>query len=480
MLRWLAERLKNINPWHFLWFAVLSAMILTVAISISVSYALWGRVSHEVLIIGAIDSFFVSLLVTFIVIYLVRKLQLTTTTNIQLLKEIEERKRAEAEKATLYTQLLQVQKMEAVGRLAGGVAHDFNNILSVITGYTDLSLMMLPKDHPLIPKLELIGESAMKAAALTRQLLAFSRKQVLQMKVVNLKETVDKMARMLQPLIGEDIVLEFRAQSPLPDIWADPFQIEQILMNLATNARDAMPTGGILVIETLQLDVTGQNAHEHHNIPPGRYAVLLVKDAGSGMSEEEIKKIFEPFYTSKVTGKGTGLGLATVYGIVKQHRGYVYAESELGSGSTFFVYFPMFRGDVVEDKQQDEVSLQTGEETLLVVEDDTRLRQLLIDMLQPRGYNLLVAGNGAEALKKSRDYDGKIDVLLTDVIMPGMSGREVADTLLAERSDLKVIFMSGYPHDAISKHGVLESEVQFLQKPISMVKLSKTLKSSLG
>ncbi len=285
---------------------------------------------------------------------------------------------------------------------------------------------------------------------------------------------------MLQPIIGEDIVFGFNPYPQLSTIWADRIQIEQILMNLATNARDAMPEGGHLTMETSELNITEENRESHLNILPGQYDLLLVRDTGSGMTHEEKKKIFDPFFTTKVLRKGTGLGLATIYGIVKQHKGYIYVESEVGKGASFYVSFPIYRGDLLTETAEQSITLQSGEETLLVVEDEADIRQLIIDILKPRGYNLLVASNGSEALRMSREYTGKIQVLLTDVIMPGMSGREVADTLKKERSDIKIIYMSGYPSDAIGRHGVLESEVEFLQKPITLEKLAKKLKGVLG
>jgi signal transduction histidine kinase/CheY-like chemotaxis protein len=389
----------------------------------------------------------------------------------QLKHEISERKKLE-------DQLLQSQKMEAIGRLAGGIAHDFNNILSSIMGYSEISLMKLSKDHPIFENIQIVHDASKKASSLTEQLLAYSRKQILRMKAVNLNETIKSMTKMLKRLIGEKIVYEFHALTPLSDIWADQGQIEQILMNLSINARDAMPEGGSLVIETTEVRI-GQE-REHPEMKPGIYVKLIVKDSGTGMIPEVQENIFEPFFTTKGIGKGTGLGLSTVYGIVKQHNGYIYVESELGKGTTFSIYLHAHQRETTAVENDKHIEIPRGKEVLLVVEDDDQLRKLIVEVLQNYGYKLLDAGSGEEAIEKAREYPGDIDVLLSDVIMPGINGDELADVLLKRRPDMKVVFMSGYPVDTRGSQGILGKDISFLQKPITMSKLAEKLREVIS
>ncbi|MDX1775098.1 MAG: response regulator [Desulfobulbales bacterium] len=395
-------------------------------------------------------------------------------------EDVTDREQAKAAQQKLREQLIQAQKMESIGRLAGGVAHDFNNILSVIIGYSDLIMNKLPEDGPAREELQIISEAGRKASNLTGQLLAFSRKQVLEMKVTNLNNIVKDISKMLHRMIGEDINLVLQISRRSSNVLADPGQIEQVLMNLAINARDAMPQGGTLTIEIADEYLDEQFVLGHEGAKKGSYVRLSLHDSGSGILPEEQKMIFEPFYTTKEVGKGTGLGLATVYGIVKQHNGYIYVKSNINEGTTFDVYLPVVMSlgkDTAEEKQ---LSIEKRAETILVVEDEPSIRQLIYTILTPLGYNVLEAGNGKEALKVSESHAGDIDVVLTDVIMPEMNGHELAKRLQSSRPSAKVIFMSGYTDDVIAKHGVLEPGVAFVQKPISTRSIVEKIQECLA
>ncbi|MBA4374074.1 MAG: hypothetical protein C0402_14580, partial [Thermodesulfovibrio sp.] len=319
------------------------------------------------------------------------------------------------EQKNLLTQLLQAQKMESIGRLAGGVAHDFNNILSSIIGYTELALMKIPDNSPIRNYLVTVKESGEKAAALTRRLLAFSRKQVLQMQSVNLNKTIEGITLMMKRLIREDILLELHLDPSLQPVMADPLQLEQIFMNLIINARDAMPEGGKLIIETGNIHLDNDFTIRHENVRTGEYVLLSVSDTGIGMNKQVQGKIFEPFFTTKPVGEGTGLGLSTVYGIVAQHNGYIYIYSEPGKGTTIKIYLPVSSGQSTGEGQKNPLPLAHGKETVLVVDDDPSIRRLLKDILIPLGYRLLVAHDGEEALKLAEQADPPVDLLLTDV-----------------------------------------------------------------
>jgi two-component system cell cycle sensor histidine kinase/response regulator CckA len=369
----------------------------------------------------------------------------------------------------LEAQLLQAQKMEAIGVLAGGVAHDFNNLLSVINGYAELLLEGIAPDDPRSQDLEKINKAAQHAASLTSQLLAFSRKQILQPKILNLNETVMEMSAMLRRLIGEDIELITITPPDLDLINADPVQIQQIVMNLAINARDAMPFGGKLTIETKNSDLDENYARGHPVVKPGPYVMMAISDNGSGMDAETQACIFEPFFTTKVQGKGTGLGLSTVYGIVKQSNGFIWVYSELGKGTTFKIYFPRASGAAAGSSDTTRTDLEMRRpETILVVEDETSVRTLASRILRDRRYTVLEASNGKEALEIAQNYQGEIDLVLTDVIMPGMSGTELASRLKSVRPGSRVLYISGYTNDTVVHHGVLDSGVAFLQKPFSV------------
>jgi len=376
-----------------------------------------------------------------------------------------------SDRRVLEDQFRQAQKMEAVGRLAGGVAHDFNNLLMVIGGYTEVLLNQLGPSDPRRKKAEAIQRATERAASLTRQLLAFGRKQVLELKVIDLSAVVAEIGKLLRPLIGEDIDLVI---SPGANLWktkADPGQIEQVIMNLAVNARDAMPHGGKLIIETRNAGLDDAYRRAHVNVQQGEYVMLAVSDTGCGMDAETQSRIFEPFFTTKEKGKGTGLGLSTVYGIVKQSGGYVFAYSEPGRGTSFKIYLPrVAEGAALEELADAPVprSRHQGTETLLLVEDEESVRELVREALEARGYNICPARNGNQALAMAARQDLKIDLLITDVVMPGIGGRELAQRLNALRPSVKVLYLSGYTEDAIVHHGVLDPGTAFLQKPFTL------------
>jgi two-component system, cell cycle sensor histidine kinase and response regulator CckA len=382
------------------------------------------------------------------------------------------------ERRQLEEQFRQVQKMEAVGRLAGGVAHDFNNLLMVINGYTEVLLEELLDSSEMYQKVQSIQQAADKAATLTRQLLAFSRKQLLELKVVDVNTVIEDMERLLRPLIGENIELITRLSSEAGRTRADAGQLEQVIMNLVVNAKDSMADGGRITIQSSRANVR-PNVGEHRFIQPGGYAVISVTDTGHGMDKETQTRIFEPFFTTKEKGKGTGLGLSTVYGIVKQSNGYVFADSKLGAGTTFFVYLPRVEdtpaqlGPVVPPESE-----KGGCETVLLVEDEDSVRELVRVTLTSRGYKVLEAENGEGGLHLAEQTDETIDILVTDVMMPGMGGRELAKKLVAMRPGISVLYLSGYAEDAIATLG-LGPGAAFLQKPFTLQNLAKKVREVL-
>jgi PAS domain S-box-containing protein len=385
------------------------------------------------------------------------------------------------ERRHLEESLRQSQKMEAIGQLAGGVAHDFNNILTVIMGYGDFLSDKIPKDDPMHNDLTEIKRASERAASLTHQLLAFSRKQVLSPKILDLNTVVGNLEKMLGRLIGEDIDLAFFPGKDLYQVWADQGQIEQVLMNLVVNARDAMPAGGKITIETANVELDEIYARTHGQVRPGPHAVLILSDTGTGMDQETQSRVFEPFFTTKEVGKGTGLGLATVYGIIKQSGGNIWVYSELGKGTTFKIYLPQIDQNEVPNARPDlsDESL-TGTETILLVEDESSLRDLAFAILVKRGYTVLEASNGEDAILACAKYNDPIHLLLTDVVMPLMNGRELAEKLQPRRPDMKVLFMSGYTDEAIVRHGVLDSANAFLQKPFTPESLAKKVREILN
>ena len=391
--------------------------------------------------------------------------------------DITERKRAEDALRQSAEQLRQSQKMEAVGRLAGGIAHDFNNLLTVITGRGELLLRRLPPDDPVRRDLEQIKKTADRASLLTRQLLAFSRKQVLQPKVLDLNGTVAGVAQMLERLIGEDIDLVTLLDPNLGAVRADPAQLEQIILNLAVNARDAMPRGGRLSIETANLDLDEGFATANPGAAAGPHVLLQVSDTGTGMSPEVRAHIFEPFFTTKEIGKGTGLGLATVYGIVKQHEGYVAVESAPGRGATFRIYLK--RVEEPPAPVEPGSGAPRGSETILLVDDEDPVRELARDILTSAGYKVLVAGGPAESLDVTQRHGGPIHLLLADVMLPEMSGRELVARLAPAYPEMKVLYMSGHATDTIVHRGVLEPGIGLLQKPFTPDALTRKVREVL-
>jgi two-component system, cell cycle sensor histidine kinase and response regulator CckA len=387
-----------------------------------------------------------------------------------VVRDVSERKRLEA-------QLQQAQKMEAIGQLAGGIAHDFNNLLTVINGYTEILTLKLPGNGPVAAALGEIGDAGRRAADLTRQLLAFSRKQVLEPKVVDPNEVVNRATGMLRRLIGEHIDLAASLR-PVRRLLIDPGQLEQVIMNLAVNARDAMPDGGRLTIETADVELDASYAATHPEVTPGSYVMLGVSDTGIGMDEHTRTHAFDPFFTTKDVGQGTGLGLATVYGIVKQSGGHVWLYSEAGRGTTFKFYFPAVEDATEADRPTVEGPPQ-GTETILLVEDERAVRMVTRLTLEALGYQVMEAENGVEAIAVARAHSKEIDLVLTDVVMPEMNGRQMVEVLRAERPGVRVLYMSGYTDDAVVRHGVLSAEEAFLQKPFGTTGLAVKVRQVL-
>ena len=397
-----------------------------------------------------------------------------------LARDVTERKQIEAERNKLQAQLLQAQKLEAVGRLAGGVAHDFNNMLNVIMGHTELALLQLDSQHPLKNDLTEVLAAARRSADITRQLLAFARQQSITPELLDLNTAVESLLKMLRRLIGEDIDLVWQPGANLWPVRMDPSQIDQILINLCVNARDAISDVGKLTIETRAVTIDEEYCTDHAEFTAGDYVMLAVSDDGCGMERETLDKIFDPFFTTKEIGRGTGLGLATVYGIVKQNDGLVNVYSEPGCGTSFHVYLPGHTDTVTdEQKPEAEVIARGHGETVLIVEDETAILNLVKRILTGIDYNVLDALAPEQALELAETHTGPIHLIVTDVVMPGMNGHDLARRLRTRYHDLKVLFMSGYTPDAIAHRGALDSGVQFIQKPFSRMALAAKVRETL-
>ncbi len=406
--------------------------------------------------------------------------QLETGESLVACEDITELKRSEDEKAALQEQLRQSQKVEAIGCLAGGIAHDFNNLLTVIKGYSQLSCIGLKEGDTLKGNIDEIQNAVDRAAGLTRQLLAFSRRQIMEMKVVDLSALLRDLEKMLGRIIGEEIEVSIRPADDLGSVKADVGQIEQVIMNLAVNAKDAMPSGGKLTIETANVELDESYAQSHVDVKPGRYVMFSVSDTGIGMAPEVRERIFEPFFTTKEKGKGTGLGLSTVYGIVKQSNGHIWVSSVQGKGTTFKIYLPRvdepleeLRKEVLKEK------VPRGDETILIVEDEEEVRRLARKILEDQGYRILETFNGDDALLACERSEGPIHLALVDVVMPGMSGSELACVLKPLCPETKILYMSGYTDNAIVRHGVLEKGINYIQKPFTMEGLAGKVREVL-
>jgi signal transduction histidine kinase/ActR/RegA family two-component response regulator len=396
-----------------------------------------------------------------------------------ILATLIKRKEVEEEKQKLWKQLLQSQKMESIGRLSGGIAHDFNNILTGVLGYAKLSLNDISDDHPAHRKIKVVISSSEKAVELIQKLLVFSRKQVLKMRPANLNTIVEHMSDLLMRVISEDVKLQLHIKKPVLNVVVDETQIQQVIMNLAVNARDAMPGGGQLTIRTENVELERKYTKTHQEAKPGPYVMLSVADTGIGMTMEEQEKIFEPFYTTKEKGKGSGLGLSTVFGIIKQHSGSIMVYSEPGKGSVFKVYLPATKSKVVDIKKDKVIEVKGRKETILVVDDDEIVRNFSKDTLEPLNYKIIEARSAEEALEIIDTTKEKIDLMLTDVILTGMSGWELAKKVNEKRPKIKIIFTSGYMDNPIVLYDIMKQGAPFINKPFAPEALAKIINEIL-
>jgi signal transduction histidine kinase/CheY-like chemotaxis protein len=390
------------------------------------------------------------------------------------------RKQGEEEKEKLNAQLLQAQKMEVVGQLAGGVAHDFNNILAAMIGYGHILKMKLKEEDPLRRYADNILSLSDRAANLTQSLLAFSRKQIINPRPVSINEIIKRIEYLLSRIIGEAIKLQTMFSEEELIVMADPGQIEQVLMNLASNARDAMPEGGVLTIVTEKIAIDEEFIKEHGFGKEGESALIAVTDTGAGMDRETREKIFEPFFTTKEVGKGTGLGLSMVYGVVEQHEGHINVYSEPGSGTTFRIYLPLIEAKIEKVKPEVIQSVERGTETVLLAEDEEAIREFIKKLLEGYGYKAITAASGQEAIDEFKAHKDEIQLLLFDVIMPNRNGREAYEEIKKISPDIKVLFMSGYPADIIHKHDIIENGFGYIEKPVSPTKLLRKIREALG
>jgi len=396
-----------------------------------------------------------------------------------LANDVTKRIQAEEELRKSEEQLKQSLKLESIGRLAGGIAHDFNNMLTAINGYSELTLRRLDENDPLRPNIEEIKKAGERSAELTKQLLAFSRRQMLQSKVLDINQVVSDTVLMLERLIGEDIDLVTVLDSNTANIEADPGQLSLVILNLVVNSRDAMPDGGTITIETKNVFLDDAYARQHVSVKPGPYVMLSIGDTGIGMDAQTQQQIFEPFFTTKEVGKGTGLGLSTVYGIIKQSNGNIWVYSEVDKGTVFKIYLPQITESSSPIEEAKPTDSFLGTETILVVEDEDMVRNLTVEVLESCGYEVLQARNGIEALDFCKSYKEKIDLLITDIVMPQIGGRELAERMLHEDPSLCVLFTSGYTDDAIVRHGILEEDANFIQKPFNLDDLGKKVRELL-
>jgi len=402
------------------------------------------------------------------------------TVAVAFVNDVSERRRAENERQKLERTLEHATKMEAVGRLAGGIAHDFNNLLTALSGFAEIVLDELPENHPLYEGAKETYKTCQRSTSLVRRLLAMSRRQMLQPEVIDLNPKIVEIEKMLRSVLGEDIELHVKLELSVGFVRADQSQIEQVILNLVVNARDAMPTGGRLVIQTARVDVDDGFEDQHLGLKPGPYVLISVSDTGSGMDRETLKHIFEPFFTTKERGKGTGLGLATVYGIINQSEGHIWAYSEPGRGTTFRIYLPRIsRSGEPETATPGAEPANRGSETVLVVEDEGTVRLVAVGSLRKAGYQVLEASNGEEALRVAFTHEGPIHLVLTDVLMPGIHGPELVKHLEERRPAIRALYMSGHADDALLHHGILEGGLSFLEKPFTRKELTKKVREVL-